>query len=274
MNKYFVWENYLKRIEHYLWAPFYSPSRRQIEESEKFARFGFDYDAGQARLSRVLEDLGKPRDFGGHGMASVHWVLFACLSENPSFRIKRILEIGTFDGETALILSRLFPAAQITTVELPDDDPIFQASYLRDQAQFLEEFKERQSANLKSDNIVLKKINSFFLPGQVQGDFDLIWIDGGHLYPEIAWDICNAYHLCAPGGFLMVDDVIPHARGFRDAYVSPDSYKVLTYAIERTGEKLVCFLKRNNALWSAVPRRRKFVAVWRKRRDGSKIEKI
>lgn len=264
MIKYFVLENYLRRLENLYWARSYDPSRTQVEESSKFAQAGLDYARGSEKLERLLKTLGRPLDGDDQSMRSIHWILFACLSDHAPIPIRRILEIGTFDGETTFILSKLFPASEIVTVELPEDDPIFRSSYARDDVQTLNDFKTRQSANLKADNIIHKGINSFFLPGQIKGEFDLIWVDGGHLYPEVAWDICNAYHFCSPGGFVMVDDVITHHRGFRDAYVSPDSHQVLEYVAARTRETPIYFLKRNSAQWSAIPRRRKFVALLQK----------
>ena len=264
MIKYFILENYLRRIENLYWARNYDPSRTQIEENSKFSQNGLDHVRGSAKLERLLKELGRPLDSDDQSMRSIHWILFACLSDHAPISIRRILEIGTFDGETTFVLSKLFPAAEIVTVELPENDPIFRSSYARDDVQTLNDFKTRQSANLKGENIIHKGINSFFLSGQIKGEFDLIWVDGGHLYPEVAWDICNAYHFSSPGGFIMVDDVITHHRGFRDAYVSPDSHRVLEYVAARTHETPTYFLKRNNAQWSAVPRRRKFVAMLRK----------
>ena len=91
-----------------------------------------------------------------------------------------------------------------------------------------------------------------------------IWIDGGHLYPEIAWDICNAYHLCNLGGWIMCDDVILNRKGLRDQYASTDSSFVLDYVSQRTGEKVIHFLKREGAQWSANPRKRKYVSLMRR----------
>lgn len=268
MIKYFVLENYLKHLEPLLWRWAYDAARAEAEERAKFTVLGLDFEKGTTKLEGILNELGRPRDSADRSMRSIHWVLFACLSELSPLPIKRILEIGTYDGETAFILSKLFPASEIVTVDLPEDDPIFHDSYVRDDAQTLAKFKARQRTNLKPENIKYKALNSFFLPGHVEGGFDLIWVDGGHLYPEIAWDICNAYSLCTAGGFIMIDDVIVHPRGFRDSYVSPDSHQVLEYVAARARKAPTYFLKRADARWSAVPRRRKYVALLRKSAGG------
>ena len=253
---------HLRRLEYYFWAHTYDQSRRQVEEISKFAQSGLNYERGLAKLDQLLQEIGRPLNFDDQSMSSIHWILFSCLSDHSPMPIKRILEIGTFDGETTSILSKLFPESQIVTVELPDEDPIFHSSYGRDDTQTLNEFKARLKANLRADNITPLRMNSFFLPGKIEGKFDLIWIDAGHLYPEVAWDICNAYHLCSHNGFIMADDVIAQHWGPRNPhYGSPDSHQVLKYVVARTHETLTYFLKRNSAEWSAVPRRRKFVAL-------------
>lgn len=161
MIKYFVLENYLRRLENLYWDRSYDPSRTQVEENSKFAQAGLDYARGLEKLERLLKELGRPLDSDDQSMRSIHWILFACLSDHAPIPIRRILEIGTFDGETTFILSKLFPTAEIVTVELPEDDPIFRSSYARDDVQTLNDFKTRQSANLKADNIMHMGVNSW-----------------------------------------------------------------------------------------------------------------
>jgi len=189
----------------------------------------------------------------------VHWLLLAAVASQRC--CGRILEIGTFDGETTALMARLFPASRIVTLDLPPDDPILGATYGRSGPAKRGAFERRLAANTAVDRIALLRVNSFFLPSVVAEQFDLIWLDGGHLYPEIAWDFCNAWHLLREGGILMCDDVVPDPKGIRDGYVSPDSYQVLEYVARRTDAPWWLFLKRESAEWSADPRERKFVAL-------------
>jgi len=147
---------------------------------------GIDYDNGLEKLNQIPYKLGKPAFSSQRGMGSIHWVLFCSLS--LAYDIKDILEIGTFDGETARIIAEIFPDGKITTLDLPDDDPILASSYQRTELEQLT-FKEIQNENIRHPRIEFIQANSFYLPSLVQGKFDLIWIDGGHLYPEVAWDI-------------------------------------------------------------------------------------
>jgi len=61
------------------------------------------------------------------------------------------------------LLSKLFPNAKITTVDLPDDDPIFANSYQREDEKYRKDFLIEQAENTSSENINLIKKNSFFL---------------------------------------------------------------------------------------------------------------
>ena len=58
-------------------------------------------------------------------MSSEHEVLFSSISINSNISINDILEIGTYDGSNALLLSKLFPNSKIDTIDLPQDDDDF-----------------------------------------------------------------------------------------------------------------------------------------------------
>jgi predicted O-methyltransferase YrrM len=219
---------------------------------------GFDCTAGEARLDEVLaERRGRPFDFARD---SIHWLLFACLRAQAP-RPVRILELGTFDGEFTAILARLFADSEIVTVDLPESDPILRRTYRREGDAAYRTFVEARDANVAAPNVRLLLINSVFLLDHVTGPFDLIWVDAGHLYPEVAWDLAHAHHLCRPGGRILCDDVIPDASGHRTDYVSPDSGTVLNYLAERTGRRLDLFLKRCAFKHAGIPRQRKYVAM-------------
>lgn len=230
-------------------------------QNSVFADLGLDPVAGEARLNEVLAEVqGRPFDYQ---LDSIHWLIFACLSRQANTP-RRILEIGTFNGKCAHILSRLFPDAEIVTVDLPADDPILRASYGRDEGEVWQHFRAKQAEHLDRPNIRFVEVNSFFLLDRVAGPFDLIWVDAGHRYPEVGWDICHAHHLACPGGIIMCDDVLTSPDAIDDAYVSRDTFKLLSFITERVNSRVTYFLKRRSPAWSGWRRRRKFVAVMRK----------
>ena len=64
-------------------------------------------------------------------MSSEHETLFSSIAINNNYKIHKILEIGTFDGYNALLLSKIFPEAEIETIDLPNDNSKFRDSYQR-----------------------------------------------------------------------------------------------------------------------------------------------
>jgi predicted O-methyltransferase YrrM len=266
ISPYFRPSAYISKLRQLWYRISYDVVEVSAVEAEKFAAAGFDRAKALGELDAHLNAMGLPGYAQCQGMASVHWLLFACLSQRAHPR--RILEIGTYDGQTTALLARLFPQSQITTVELPASDPILHQTYGRGDQAELAKFEQTLAANTAAPNITLLKINSFFVPGVITPSLDLIWIDGGHLYPEIAWDLCNAYHLLGNGGYLMCDDVLMDPKGVRDDYVSPDSHNVLQYICVRTGDPLQLFLKRESPVESADPHTRKYVALLQKKHPG------
>ena len=73
-------------------------------------------------------------------MSSEHQVLFSAFSLSSKYNFKNILEIGTFDGTNAFLLSKLFSNAKITTLDLKDEDNLFKETYSRENNDVLKKF--------------------------------------------------------------------------------------------------------------------------------------
>ena len=72
----------------------YNCAVAESEEREKFARNGLNLEDGRAELRQAAVALGWPESSLSEGMASVHWLLFACLARRGN--VARILEIGAY----------------------------------------------------------------------------------------------------------------------------------------------------------------------------------
>ena len=196
------------------------------KEINKYNKFGFDFNSSLNELKSVFKKLNF-NNFNEN--TSMHFLLFSCLNQQNK-GIKNILEIGTYKGESTKFLSELFNNSKIYTFDLPDNDPIFLSSYSREDPKVLDDFLKKRKKNLNSKNIKFIQSNSFFIPELVSNIFDLIWIDGDHLLPTIAWDICNAYHLCKKDGWIMFDDIIKNTKTYKDGkYGSGDAYRILNF---------------------------------------------
>lgn len=154
----------------------------------------------EARLSeRVGEDCLYfiNKDTIGEQLESLYFSIISIVMED----VEKILEIGTGMGTKTNILSKLFPKAHIYTLDLPKSDNDFDKLALR------KEKEELFHVNIARENITFLETNSFFMPSlNIPQRFDLAWVDGGHCYPTVAWDIMYAYNATKKGGFLLMDD--------------------------------------------------------------------
>ena len=162
--------------------------------------------------------------------------------------VKNVLELGTGLGETTAILSGLFPMAKIYTLDVPRGDGEFRKRAWRNLPQ-KKDGKARFRENIGKENIVYINRNSFFLSSMhLPEKFEAIFVDGGHIYPAVAWDIMYAYHHLQKGGFMFMHD-------YSIDFVPKQSRvkSVLDYLASRIKEEILLFpgspnLKRNKII--------------------------
>jgi predicted O-methyltransferase YrrM len=231
-------------------------------QDELFESVDLDRQMGIQRLDAILKKEFSKTYNEKDGMFSEHLILFAAISVSKH-KIKRILEIGTYDGRTALILSSLFPAAEIITIDLPEADPIFSDTYGR--VGSVSEFVRERNERLKNRmNIKQKSINSVQLT-LFDERFDLIWIDGAHGYPVVAMDIVNSFRLSNFGAYVLIDDVWTKSIQSDSMYKSSGAFESLE-ALKCAGliERYHLFNKRLGSIFNS-PSEKKFVALYIKR---------
>lgn len=186
---------------------------------------------------------------------SIHFLAFAALKA-AGFRPATVLELGTDSGETTAYLACLFPDATIDTVELPDDDPIlrhFHGSGIDPAA---------LAKRLAAPQIRAHRVNTAFLASLDLPEFDLIWLDAGHEYPEVAWDHAYCLGRLRPGGWLLSDDIRPpENRLFRGRPGAFDAWNVTEY-LKARGANIRYLLKRDDPRLYLLDR--KYVAAMQK----------
>ena len=174
------------------------------DQNQKFLNIGLDRNQAIQKLNSVLSGLFGQMYSEKKGMWSEHLVLFSAISniDNPP---KNILEIGTFNGETARILSALFPSSKITTLDLEFDDILKSELYKYESKD--KKLMNSREMNLRSlPNVTFLEKNSLGLI-DFHDKFDLIWIDGEHTYPIASIDISNSIRLLSQTGAAICDDV-------------------------------------------------------------------
>ena len=252
-------KKYLFRLYSFFYIPlFFNKDKILNIEKEKFSHLNLDYKNSKIALNKILENINYKED-----RDSIHWQLAAAFSIDSNRQINNILEIGTYDGGFTKILSNLFNNAKITTIDLRDDDPVMKSLYNRSNEKIYKEYLDRQKKNTSSSNIISIKKNTFFLLDELKTEekFDLIWVDGGHLYPDIAWDLSNAFYLLKKGGVLMCDDTLLHKNYYNNGHVSTDSKEVLEYIFKRAKVTVSHFLKRQDPFLFSLNHTRKYVTV-------------
>lgn len=154
------------------------------------SEFGFSLEKAEKQLSDMGEFQFRT-DFPTVYFAVVSHVL----------KVVDVLEIGTACGNTARILSKLFPETTIYTVDLPDTDSDYGTVAWRRGDLGL--FKE----NMLRDNIHFVASNSLLLPlVDLPKKFDLVYVDGGHQHPIVGCDTMYGYSRLRKGGFMFMHD--------------------------------------------------------------------
>lgn len=193
-------------------------------QSSAYEKLGFDRQRGLEKLNRIcVEELGTEYDEHA-GTLSEHLVLMSSISvARPD--TARILEIGTFNGRSSFLISKMFPGSRVTTMDLPSTSAAFQPKRSKaDREKFL---NTRASWLQRGENIELREMSSVCLLDSSE-EYDLIWVDGAHAYPIVAIDITNSYRLAKPGGLVLMDDVRANVEAGDDWFRGDDTLETLT----------------------------------------------
>lgn len=173
-----------------------------LEKPEDFVdKFNVILSSVEEKLIAVGKQEYIRKILAGEPDIEMAWFDFAVISLVLN-QVENVLEIGTRMGESTIVLSRLFPKATVYTVDLPDDDPAHHRCIRIESNRLILE------QNLSRKNITAIKCNSFFLPSlkYLPKQFELIYVDGDHSFPQVAGDIMFTYNRMRPGGFLFMHD--------------------------------------------------------------------
>ena len=196
------------------------------DQNKIFSELGLSRSDGLVKLDDILMECYGVNFDEKNGMFSEHLILLSSIS-CLNHSIKSILEIGTFDGKTSLILSRLFEDVNILTIDIPVTENDFESTYIQKSLQ--QEFLENRNKNLSNAKIKFLEANSITLANNKE-KFDLIWIDGAHGYPVVSMDIVNSYRLCNKNGYVLLDDVwkqVDYSDKFSKSIASYESLNAL-----------------------------------------------
>jgi len=128
-------------------------------------------------------------------------------------RANKVLEIGTYDGNTALLLAaNLAPTAEVITVDLPPDFDLKKQDSLTYSEVELNLTQRNQLGRQYRGHQLSDRIRQVYGDSAALnwssfgGPFDLVFIDGCHSEPYVLSDSRNALTHLAPGGAIVWHD--------------------------------------------------------------------
>jgi predicted O-methyltransferase YrrM len=262
MRKFFnfleIIVTFIKRKALFLiYSSLYNEKKELKKQNILFKKFRLDRE----KAVNFLNQIKKKFNINNKTMSSEHEILFSALSIKEN-KIKKILEIGTYDGSNSFLLSKLFPNATIETMDLKDNDYKFINSYNRENSLIHKKFlRERQI------NINLEKRIKFIKKNSIKlifckKKYDLIWVDGDHGYPTVTIDIVNSLRLAKKKGYILIDDIfLRKIRHFDSMYDSIGGYETLQ---QLKNEKIIDFTlisKRLDKQNNCIPFFKKYIAI-------------
>jgi len=131
-----------------------------------------------------------------------------------SLQAKKVLEIGTYDGNSALVLAaNSHEEALVVTVDLPPDwDPAKDQGTLAFSSEPINLTDRSQLGSQIREHPAATRVKQVFGDsgtidwGKLGGPFDLIFIDGCHSEKYVESDTRNALQQLAPGGIVVWHD--------------------------------------------------------------------
>ena len=214
---------------------FYDEKKDIIENEKLLKKINFSKNI-------IIKNLAKKNlDYYSKDL-SWHYHIFSGFNKNKKYKI---LEIGTFVGNFTNFLSKTFGTSKIYTIDLEDNHRNFVYTYDKKKIKNKKDFFITRKKNLSNKNIVSLKINSLDLINKFKKNyFDIIWVDGDHLDPQVSIDIFSSLHLLKKGGIFCCDDICLNKN---DPVINQtDGHKILKYLELNNKIKTYFFVKRIN----------------------------
>ena len=124
---------------------------------------------------------------------------------NKIDNIEKILEIGSYEGRSAIFFLKTFPFSKISCIDTwrgSDEHSNYNFNVI--------EQNFDKNTFFYQKNKRLKKIkdtsNNFFKKNSE--NFDLIYVDGDHASEQVSLDINNSWKILNKGGYLILDDYL------------------------------------------------------------------
>jgi predicted O-methyltransferase YrrM len=141
--------------------------------------------------------------------AATHFFEWAVLLKDLRQKTVRILEIGSWEGRSALFFLNFLPQSRIVCIDPFEGNAEHHANpYFADLARKSEAAFDRNLAAMKSRVEKIKGSSTDILPDLAIGHrrFDLAYIDGSHRAVDVYRDAVLTWPLMVAGGIVVFDD--------------------------------------------------------------------
>ena len=114
----------------------------------------------------------------------------------------KYLEIGSYEGNSALYVAKNFPNSNITCVDLWEGVEEYEGKNFK----IIEKNFDQNLNGFNNINKIKSTSDDFFIKNKTMYDF--IYIDGNHKFDYVLRDCKNAWNFLNDKGFLVCDDYI------------------------------------------------------------------
>ena len=120
---------------------------------------------------------------------------------NKNFKEFSYLEIGSFEGNSALYILKNFKTKNVICVDLWD---LYDDEFKEENLEMYNNFKFNLSEFEGRFSFFKKTSDEFFEKNEKK--FDLIYIDGSHEASQVYKDLCNSWNCLNQEGIIICDD--------------------------------------------------------------------
>ena len=121
-----------------------------------------------------------------------------------NFNQFKYLEIGSFEGNSAMFVARKFPNSKIYCV----DNWYGTEEYENLNFTIIEKNFDKNISEFKNISKIKNLSDNFFKSNQIK--FDVIYVDGYHKASQAYRDFKNSWNFLVTGGIIILDDYIWH----------------------------------------------------------------
>ncbi len=226
MNTVPSFNKYIRRLQALTYAVRYPSLFRQSLQNV----VSFLYAAGTSKKcsmsQKPLDEIadGKDaitlQDFGVREGNVTSFELMAIALLIANHKPKRLLEVGTFDGNTTLQMAlNTPPDAMFHTIDLPEGEASTHLPILDEDMKYVQD-QNKLTRKYEGSTVEHKVIQHFgdstvydFANFTKTGLIDFCFIDGGHSYECVKSDTENVLRILAPTGIILWHDFTPNCPG-------------------------------------------------------------